>query len=52
MAKPWGDNEASYDQLARHWVRRKSARRYFRRAASKSRRAGLKRDQRRQTDGE
>jgi hypothetical protein len=50
MSKPWSVNEASYDQLARTWVKRTNARRYFRRAASKARRVGLKRDQRRQEE--
>jgi hypothetical protein len=50
MAKPWAVNEASYDHLARTWVKRTNARRYFRRAASKARRAGLRVDQRRQEE--
>lgn len=51
MAKPWGKQEWGYDQVARQWCTRTPARRYFRRAASKARRAGLKADQRRQERG-
>lgn len=50
MSKPWGPHEQDYDQIARTWVKRTNARRYFRRAASKARRVGLRRDQRRQEE--
>lgn len=50
MAKPWGPHEWNYDQIARTWVKRTNARRYFRRAASKARRVGLRVDQRRQEE--
>lgn len=50
MAKPWGKHEGGLDQVARTWVKRKNARRFFRRAASKARRVGLRADQRRQEE--
>jgi hypothetical protein len=50
MARPWSKNEAGLNSLARVWCSRTAARRYFRRAASKARRAGLKADQRRQEE--
>jgi hypothetical protein len=50
MARPWSKNEAGLDQLGRHWARGRNARRYFRRAASKARRAGLRRDLRQQEE--
>jgi len=45
MARPVAEKDESLglDQLARQWLTRTPARRYFRRLASKSRRAALKR---------
>lgn len=50
MSRPWGKHEWGLDQLARQWCTRTNARRFFRRAASKSRRVGLRRDTRRQME--
>jgi hypothetical protein len=50
MVRPWHRNEDGLDSLARTWCTKRPARRYFRRAASKARRVGLRRDQRRQEE--